>query len=177
MSGAACQRETRPSSCKGSKAGEGGFTFIGLMVIVSILGIGLLAVGEVWHTARQREKEQSLLFVGDQFRRAIKSYYAHTPVAARGQPYPMSLDDLLKDPRSPSIQRYLRRIYADPITGLTDWGVLRNQNGAIIGAFSQSADTPLKQSNFRSDYADFEGKIKYSEWIFMYVPAPVPAKQ
>ncbi|MGC2167019.1 MAG: type II secretion system protein [Gallionella sp.] len=159
------------------KAGQSGFTFIGLMVIVSILGIGLLAVGEVWHTAKQREKEQALLFVGDQFRRAIKSYFAHTPVAARGQPYPMSLEDLLKDPRSPATQRYLRKIYTDPITGQTDWGLLRNQNGAIVGVFSRSEDTPLKQSNFRLENVDFEGKTKYSEWIFMFVPTPLPPKQ
>lgn len=173
MSGAAYRRKTTLSSGADRKVGEGGFTFIGLMVIVSIIGIGLLAVGEVWHTARQREKEQALLFVGDQFRRAIKSYHAHTPAAARGQPYPMSLEDLLKDPRSPSTQRYLRKIYTDPITGETDWGVLRNQNGAIVGVFSRSEETPLKQNNFRPSNAEFEGKARYSEWVFMYVPAPL----
>jgi type II secretory pathway pseudopilin PulG len=163
--------ETRRVRRVPDRTGQEGFTFIGLMVIVTILGIGLLAVGEVWHTARQREKEQSLLFVGDQFRKAIKSYYVHTPATARGQRYPTSLEDMLKDPRSPSTQRHLRKIYTDPITGEADWGVLRDQNGAIIGVFSQSEETPLKQNNFRADDSAFEGKARYSEWIFMYVPA------
>jgi type II secretory pathway pseudopilin PulG len=163
--------ETRRVQGTPDSRGQEGFTFIGLMVIVTILGIGLLAVGEVWHTARQREKEQSLLFVGDQFRKAIKSYYLHTPATARGQRYPASLEDLVKDPRSPSTQRHLRKIYADPITGETDWGVLRDQNGAIIGVFSTSEEAPLKQANFREEDSAFEGKTRYSEWIFMYVPA------
>ena len=49
----------------------GGFTFIGLMVIITIMGIGLYAVGEVWHVAQKRANEQELLFVGNQFRLAI----------------------------------------------------------------------------------------------------------
>jgi type II secretory pathway pseudopilin PulG len=146
-----------------------GFTFLGLLIIVAIMGVGLLAVGEVWHSARQREKEQELLFVGNQFRRAISSYYRHAPAANKQQPYPTTLEDLLKDPRYPSTQRYLRKIYPDPISGSADWGVV-TKNGGIYGVYSLSEEAPIKQGNFRPSENAFEGKTKYSDWLFIYEP-------
>ena len=150
----------------------GGFTFIGLMAIIAIMGVMLLAVGEVWHVARKREKEVELLFVGNQFQKAISAYYANTPAANKQQPYPTSLEDLLKDPRYPSTQRYLRKIYIDPISGSTEWGIVKNPNGGIFGIYSQSDEEPIKQSNFLLANMGFEGKTKYSEWVFMYVKTP-----
>lgn len=150
----------------------GGFTFLGLMMIVALMGVALLAVGEVWHTAQRREKEQTLLFVGEQFRQAINSYYLHTPVASKHQPYPMSLDDLLKDPRSLTTQRHLRKIYLDPISGNTEWGLAKKPNGGIYGVYSLSEGTPIKQGNFRLADKEFEGKEKYAEWVFKHVPPP-----
>ncbi len=149
-----------------------GFTFLGLMMIIAIMGVALLAVGEVWHSAQKREKEQALLFVGDQFRLAISLYYAHTPVASKQQPYPMNLEDLLKDPRYPSTERYLRKIYLDPISGSPEWGLARKPNGGIFGVYSLSEETPIKQGNFRLSDKEFAGKKKYAEWIFMHVPPP-----
>jgi len=145
----------------------GGFTFLGLMIIIAIMGIVLLTVGEVWHVAQKRAKEQELLFVGNQFRQAIKLYGAHTPGGNKQQAYPATLEDLLKDPRYPSTQRYLRRIYLDPITGSPDWGVTRAPNGGINGVYSLSEETPIKQSNFRLVDQNFEGKTKYADWIFL----------
>lgn len=144
---------------------EGGFTFLGLMVIVVIMGIALSAVSEIWYTAHKREKEQELLFVGDQFRRAIIHFYERPPSGARR--YPSSLEDLLKDPRFPGVRRHLRKIYADPMTGTTDWGLVKGPNGEILGVYSQSSEEPAKKANFRRVDAMFEGKSKYSEWVFM----------
>jgi type II secretory pathway pseudopilin PulG len=147
-----------------------GFTFIGLLVIVAIMGVALLAVGEVWSFAQKREKEHALLYVGGQFRQAIKLYYMHTPAAGKLQPYPMSLEDLLKDPRSPSTQRYLRKIYLDPLSNSPEWGLLKYPNGGIYGVYSLSIETPIKRNNFRLVDKSFEGKTKYADWIFLYVP-------
>ena len=163
-------RRMRPTC---TRAGNGGFTLIGLLMIIVLMGIALMAVGEVWHAAQKREKELALLFVGDQFRHAIKSYCVHAPAASRLQPYPMQLDDLLKDPRFPTTQRYLRKIYMDPVTGSTEWGVLRLQNGGIYGIYSLSDEAPVKRSNFRPNEIGFEGKDKYSDWKFTYVVSAV----
>jgi type II secretory pathway pseudopilin PulG len=147
----------------------GGFTFLGLMMIIAIMGISLLAVGEVWHFAQKREKEQELLFVGDQYRRAFKSYYLHSPAANKQQPYPVNLEDLLKDPRFPSTQRYLRKLYPDPLSGSTEWGLLKNPNGGIFGVYSLSTETPIKQGNFRLADKDFNGKATYADWQFKHI--------
>lgn len=153
-----------------------GFTFLGLMMIIALLGIALLAVGEVWHFAGKRVKEQELLFVGNQFRQAIKLYCNHAPPANKLQPFPMSLEDLIKDPRYPSTQRYLRKIYTDPITGGSEWGVLTNPNGAIIGVHSLSTEEPVKKGNFKLSEKDFEGKTQYADWHFIHVPTPNAVK-
>lgn len=144
---------------------EGGFTYLVLLAVVAVMGVMLGATGEVWHTTLQREKEQELLFVGDQFRRAFDLYGKHTP--GNASRYPLSLDALLKDPRHPGVQRYLRKIYADPITGSTQWGLIKGPNGEIFGVHSLSEDEPLKKSGFSLAYAKFEGRTKYSDWVFM----------
>lgn len=142
-----------------------GFTYIALLIFVAIMGVVLASAGEVWHQAVQREKERELLFVGDQFRRAINQYSGHSP-AGSGR-FPMALEDLLKDPRTPTTQRYLRRIYNDPITGSSKWGLVKGSNGEILGIYSLSEDEPIKKRNFRLADTSFEDKMKYSDWVFM----------
>lgn len=142
-----------------------GFGYIGLLILVAMMSAALAGAGEVWHTAQQREKEQELLFAGGQFRRAIAQYYANTPGKARR--YPLHLEELLKDPRHPGIRRYLRKIYLDPMTGKAEWGLVTGPGGEIYGVYSRSQDAPLKRAGFRLAEKDFEGRTKYSEWVFM----------
>lgn len=143
----------------------GGFTYLAMLVVIAIMSITLAATGEVWYIALKREKEQELLFAGNQFRRAIRSYYAHTP--ALGSPQLMRLEDLLLDPRYPSTQRYLRKIYADPISNSAGWGLIKGPSGEILGVHSLSEDEPMKKANFSLVNKHFEGKTKYVDWVFM----------
>jgi len=145
---------------------EGGFTYLVLLAVVAAMGILLATAGEVWHMTLKREKEQELLFVGDQFRRAFNLYALNTP--GNGSRYPQSLEALLKDPRYPGIQRYLRKIYADPITGSAKWGLIKGPNGEIFGVHSLSEDEPVKKSGFRLADAKFEDRKKYSDWVFIH---------
>lgn len=147
---------------------QDGFNLIGLMAIIAVMGVMLLAAGEVWHTAQQHEKEQELLFVGNQFRIALNGYYEHSP--APGRHYPKRLEELLKDPRYPSTQRYLRRIYRDPVSGSDVWGLVQGPDGEIYGIHSLSEQEPHKKGNFSLANQSFEGKSKYADWVFM--PAP-----
>ncbi|HEX5339005.1 MAG TPA: type II secretion system protein, partial [Gallionella sp.] len=139
-----------------------GFTYIALLIVIAVMGVVLASTGEVWYMAAKREKERELLFVGDQFRRAIKQYAMHSQSTSRR--YPMSLEDLLKDERYPNTQRYLRKIYIDPITGSSEWGLLKGLNGEIFGVYSLSEDEPVKKRNFSFADASFEDKKKYAEW-------------
>ena len=89
--------------------------------------------------------------------------------------YPRTLDDLLKDPRQPSTQRYLRKLYPDPMTGKSEWGFVKGPDGGIGGVYSLSEDKPLKVAGFKLRDASLEGAQKYSDWKFTYSPAPPPA--
>lgn len=144
---------------------ERGFTYIGVLVLVALMGIGLAAAGEVWQTMQKREKERELLFIGQEFRLALARYASHTPAKMRRAP--LTLEELLQDPRHPGMQRYLRKIYVDPMTGSTEWGLVKGPAGEIYGVHSQSADEPLKKSNFARADRSFEGATKYSDWVFM----------
>lgn len=81
--------------------------------------------------------------------------------------YPQTLEELLKDSRTAETRRYLRKIYRDPITGKSDWGLVRVA-GRIVGIHSLSDRRPIKQDGFEGDEIGFKGKEKYSQWIFTY---------
>ena len=140
----------------------GGFTYLTLMLVIAVMATVLGATAEVWHTAVRREKERELLFVGNEFRKAIKSYFRDH---AR---YPASLEDLLKDPLSPIPRRYLRKIYRDPMTGDSKWGLVQNADGGIMGVHSLSDAPPIKIARFGTDDSGFDGAVKYSAWMFVY---------
>jgi len=142
-----------------------GFTYLTVLFIVALLGIGLALVGEVWETAAKREKEAELLFIGHEYRKAITRYY----LAGKNQ-YPRELGDLLKDPRQPGTVRYLRRAYPDPLTGKPEWGIVKAPDGGIAGVHSLSDQKPLKSGNFRLRDAGFESATTYADWKFIYTP-------
>jgi len=145
---------------------EGGFTYLTILFVIAFMGLVLALTGEIWHTAALRDKEAQLLYVGSQYRRAIERYYLSGP-----RQYPRTLEDLLKDPRKPNVERYLRRIYFDPVTGSTEWGVVKAPDGGIRGVYSQSEDKPIKTAGFDLRNKAFEGAEKYSDWKFVYDPA------
>jgi type II secretory pathway pseudopilin PulG len=146
---------------------QAGFTYLTVMFIVAILLGGLAIVGETWETSARREKEAELLFIGNQYRRAIGLYYLSTPGVVKS--YPRTLEDLLKDPRQPGTMRHLRKLFPDPITG-KPFVVIKGADGGVQGVASSSDDAPLKVANFRVRDAIFEGGQKYSEWKFIHTP-------
>ncbi|MDD3529727.1 MAG: type II secretion system protein [Gallionellaceae bacterium] len=147
--------------------GERGFTLIGLLFLVAGLGVGMAALGTVWQTAAQREKEKELLFAGTAYRRAIASYWRASPGLPR---LPATLDELLLDPRFPHVVRHLRRRYADPMTGGPEWGLVRDAAGGIVGVYSLSERRPLKAAGFASELAAFEDAGSYRDWVFLFQP-------
>ena len=142
-----------------------GFTYLTVLFIVAVITAGLALVGEVWETAAKREKEAQLLFIGNEYRKAITRYY----LAGKNQ-YPRALEDLLKDPRQPGTVRYLRRLYPDPLTGKAEWGIVKAPDAGIAGVHSLSEDKPLKSANFKLRDAGFESAQTYADWKFTYTP-------
>jgi len=144
-----------------------GFTYVGLLIAVALAGVALAAAGSLWSTTSKRDKELDLLFVGDQYRRAIGSYYEGTPGAKR---YPQRLEDLLEDKRLAVTRRHLRQVYADPMTGQPDWELVRLPDGAIVGVHSRSDAKPMKVANFAPLDQSFADAASYRDWVFAYAP-------
>jgi len=154
------------------RAGESGFTYLGLLTVVAVAGVALAATGVLWQTEAKREKERELLFVGNQYRRAIEQYHTRTPGAVKA--FPKTLEELVRDTRQPVPLSHLRRIYADPMTGRADWVLISGAGGGIVGVHSRSQAKPLKQRGFRGRDTNFADKERYEEWAFVYSPPPPP---
>lgn len=144
---------------------QDGFTLLWLLYLIVGLGIGMAALGTVWQTALQREKEAQLLFVGDQYRQAIASFSQTVPPDGQKR-LPKTLKELLEDPRFPNTVRYLRRLYPDPMTGKVDWVLNKDATGGITGLHSSIDAVPLKTSNFPLALKDFEDTKSYKDWVF-----------
>lgn len=144
------------------RSGIGGFAYMWTLLVIAFMGVATLIASHAYEISVRRDQERELLFVGHEFRNAIGRYYEF------GQhDYPATLEDMLQDKRVPNIQRYLRRIYRDPLTGKLDWELVR-LNGKIVGVRSQSKRQPIKQGNFEPEDSAFVGKSKYAEWVFVY---------
>ena len=127
-----------------------GFTYIGLLLAVALFGMASVGAARLLASAERGEREAELLFVGNQFRQAIRSYLQAGP-----RQYPASLDDLLLDRRQPTVRRHLRRMFVDPVTGKPEWGLVAAPEGGIMGVHSLSEREPLKRANFEPDDALF----------------------
>jgi type II secretory pathway pseudopilin PulG len=158
-----------------TKQFQAGFTYMGLLMVVAISGIGLAGVGVVWSHDAQREREKELLFIGDAYRSAIGSYYEN---GLGNKQFPTSLDELILDKRFPTIKRHIRQLYADPmmigVVNNRPWGLIL-QKGKIVGVHTLSDDEPIKKTDFNEAYDSFAETKKYSDWKFIYTPNSIPA--
>jgi type II secretory pathway pseudopilin PulG len=156
---------------------QGGFTYLGLIILVTVIGLVGAATLKVDALLQRAAAEEELLAVGAAFSAALESYAAATP---RGQPaQPPSLRELLKDPRTPALRRHLRKIFVDPMTGGTDWGIVwLGDHVGVLGVYSLSQAKPLKVGNFDARFVGFDNKQHLSDWKFMTAAtAPLPPGQ
>lgn len=152
----------------GGQCSQRGFTYLGVLFLIVLMGAALAGAGQLWSTASQRARERELLWVGNQYARALRSYYRSSVGVAQ---YPERLEDLLEDKRVPMVRRHLRRLYPDPITNSLDWGLVQSVDGRITGVYSRSERQPLKVSGFAPPWTDFAGASRYSGWQFVADPA------
>ncbi len=145
-----------------------GFTYIGLLILVAILGIAASASVVLGALMQRRAAETELLFIGQQFREALIQYANSTSPGQRRTPH--SLGELLRDPRYPQQRRYLRQVFADPLSGSTDWGLVTAPDGGIVGVYSKSLGKPIKISQFEAPFAHFAGQKEYAGWVFSVEP-------
>lgn len=125
---------------------QGGFTYLGLLLLLSLFALASSLTLEVAELSARRESEAELLAMGQAFNKAFKSYYMQTPVGTRR--YPGTLEELTKDPRYPGVKRHLRRVYIDPLTGNADWGLINAPEGGIMGVYSKAEGKPIHEKHF-----------------------------
>lgn len=159
-------RDDGASAATAVRHGERGVMLLATLLVLALLGIGLMVGVDVWSVSRQRERERELLFVGDQYRQAIRRYYLVAPPGG-GRSLPPSVAVLLDDDRFPIPVHHLRRAYPDPMSGAADWGLLR-AGDRIIGVYSTSDKHPIKQAGFPPPYLQFEEAQSYRDWVFAF---------
>jgi type II secretory pathway pseudopilin PulG len=153
------------------KTAQSGFAYLYVLMLIALIGMGLAATGTLWRTDAQRAREAELLFVGDQYRQAIRSYYLLDAAQPR---LPLRVDDLLADTRRPDPVRHLRRAYPDPVTGAPFVLIPVTGGPGIVGVHSPSAQRPFKRAGFSIENETFTDASRYSEWRFVFEP-PVAA--
>ena len=102
----------------GSRAGNSsGYVLFGVLIGITLLGVGLTAAVTLWSQAVQREDEAELLFRGEAIVRALERFQQDRPGTL-----PETLDELVEG-------KYLRRAWLDPVTG-RGFRILRAEEAA-----------------------------------------------
>ena len=109
------------ATVSGSRAGNSsGYVLFGVLIGITLLGLGLTAAVTLWSQAVQREDEAELLFRGEAIVRALERFQQDRPGTL-----PETLDELVEG-------RYLRRAWLDPMTG-RGFRILRAEEATAPG--------------------------------------------
>jgi len=158
-----------------------------LLVSMAVMAILMGAALPVWRHEAQREKEEELVFRGQQYVRALRLYQSRT------QTLPNSVDLLVNG-------HFLRKKYKDPVTGqdfelIGAGGVPGQAPGGVQGApggaqGGRATQPPQSQPQQASGFGGstvsggimgvrskskeesirlYQGRNHYNEWTFLYV--------
>ncbi|ADI30106.1 hypothetical protein [Methylotenera versatilis] len=157
-----------------------GFAYIGVLFLVAAISVSMAVVTQNEDTQIKREKEQDWLFIGNQYQRAIESYYKQSPNGIKT--LPTKLEDLLLDSRFISPVRHLRKLYGDPLNHQQSWTLVKNSDAQIIGVYSQSQEVLLSKRNIPAvvENIDIENvdseNPRYVDIQFVFQPKQVTDK-
>jgi len=147
-----------------------------LAMAVLVISLGLLIALPVWQTEVKREKEEELIFRGNQYAEGVRLYVQKNP----GK-YPASLKELLD-------KKCIRRLYRDPFDPDGLWNVILAsgkapsgresaqgvliaperalpgiKNPQILGVVSSSTDKSVKIYNDQESH---------DKWLFFFGQDP-----
>src|SRR5215472_11082756 len=170
---------------KTRRVNERGYAMAAFIIALAVMAIVMSAAMPVWKHVAQREKEEELVFRGEQIAHAIGMFQRRSANA-----YPPNLDVLVQ-------QRFLRKKYKDPIANDDFVPIAQSQPqgaqqpgrgtqpsqpqgrgqpagggfgtptpggapvGGIIGVTSKSPDESIRL---------YKGRSHYNEWAFIYTP-------
>ena len=142
---------------------ERGFAVAAVLVLLVIIALGAQVTTIPTKSALIRNAEEELIFRGQAYAAAIESY--RTAVEGDDS-LPQRLEDLIDDRRLNG-QRYIRRLYADPLTGGA-WNLLRDESGGIRGVASRASGAPRKKAFFPKGLDAFATAASYKSWRFVH---------
>ena len=119
-----------PTSTRWRTRAERGYMLLVFVLFTAILFIGVYRILPKAVFEGQRQKEEELIFRGQQYRRAIQLY-----VRKFGR-YPASLDDL----EDTNDLRFIRQLYPDPMTPEGEWRLIHIAPG---GVFPDALNQPV----------------------------------
>lgn len=147
--------------------GQRGIAYLGVLFLVVAISISLAVVSQNVDLQLKREKEQDWLFIGQQYQRAIVSYYEQSPDGLKV--LPTRLEDLLLDKRFIKPVRHLRQLYKDPVNFNQAWQPVLNADGNITGVVSESQQAILLINAVAEHLAAGDGKpASYANVKFEY---------
>ncbi len=173
-----------------------GYVMAAMLVAIGVMTVLMTVAMPVWRHEVQREKEEELVFRGQQYVRAIALFQRKYAAS-----FPPSVDVLVA-------QKFLRKKYKDPMTKDGEFQVLYQMatpmqpartrggrggaagavqgagggvtqgaeasgtgalgpRGGIIGVASKSTGTSIRLYN---------GRDHYNEWQFVFVPTMLPGQ-
>lgn len=143
---------------------EAGFSYLMVMMAVTLMGLLTTVAAKQWQTMVQRELELDLLGKGIEIQSALALYSAAAKAGrvTQGEVYPQTLAELIRAPKP-----FLRKVYLDPL-GHSEWELVRAPTGGIMGVRSKSKLRPIKQNNFPSAVRHFQDKQTHYDWVFQH---------
>jgi type II secretory pathway pseudopilin PulG len=159
---------------------QAGFTMAAVLVIMAVMAILLTVAVETVSFQQKREKEQELIFRGNQIVEAIRLF------RARNGRFPMTLSELVN-----AKPRVLRKVWTDPMTGVADWEpVFVGEEGTNVGPGLAPPPTPtpgiggpaqggaktgpiigVHSRSCADSIMILNGRTRYCDWKFYFDPA------
>jgi type II secretory pathway pseudopilin PulG len=165
-----------------------------LLVVIAVMAVMLSVAMPTWRHMVQREKEEELVFRGQQYVRAIALFQRRYAAS-----FPPSVDILVS-------QRFLRKKYKDPMTPDGEFQVLyqmsppgqqmrqgetrRTAGGGVSRGVQGGPETPfgtgtlgprggiigVASKSTEKSIRLYNGREHYNEWQFVFVPRMLPGQ-
>ena len=151
------------------KRGDEGYTLVSLLALIAVMGIAMATIAPTWRFLVIRDREEELIFRGEQYRTAIELYQKEFNAL------PTKLADLVKHHkirrlfRDPTNGREFELIYATPEGNMRASRLSEDQQRrlrsadmpggtsmTIVGVVSSSPEKALRPWNDKEYYNEWE---------------------
>ncbi len=148
------RRRSRPYACRSAangashgcvRPGDEGYALIILLMLATVMLIALTAALPSVYTQGQREREEELIFRGNEYARAIAMY------RRQFQRFPTDVKELIET----NGMRFLRREYRDPMTRTGKWRFIHaDASGTPIDSRTFTRPKPTSPLGHRRSSSD-----------------------